>query len=173
MIYSCLGKAPSVTYSEYVSVASPVQYAMHMQRIILSYVAYMALTHFSALPHKPHDFRIKLFNIGYVFIFFLQTLLPHSQENWARYYRKCTYAFGKAPFILVKLVCYWEYSIEEPQRTNQELERHITEAQQLTQGPRWPIEEPQQRISGDATTAAEMRNQLWTCLQHMLNGFHL
>jgi hypothetical protein len=45
----CLGKAKSITYSEYVSVALCIQHAKRMRRIILSSVACLALQYF--LPH--------------------------------------------------------------------------------------------------------------------------
>jgi len=44
-------------YSEYVSVASVIQHAMCMRRIILSPVVCLAVPYFTPLPHKRHDFR--------------------------------------------------------------------------------------------------------------------
>jgi hypothetical protein len=45
-----------------------IQHAQRMRRIILSYVAYLALQYFSTLSHKRHNFRKKeLFNVKCVF----------------------------------------------------------------------------------------------------------
>ena len=51
------GKAISITYSECVFVALVIQHATRTPRIILIYVACLALSCFSALSHKRHDFR--------------------------------------------------------------------------------------------------------------------
>ena len=41
------------------SVALGTRHAMRMRRIILSSVAYLAVVHFSTLPHKRHDYQEK------------------------------------------------------------------------------------------------------------------
>jgi len=43
-------------YSERVSVALLIQYAMRMCHIKMSFVALLPLTYFYTLPHKRHDF---------------------------------------------------------------------------------------------------------------------
>jgi hypothetical protein len=53
----CGGKAISITYSECVSVASFVQHAKRMRRIILSSVACPAVQHSPTLSHKRYNFR--------------------------------------------------------------------------------------------------------------------
>ena len=53
----CSGKAITMKYSERVSVALLIQYAMRMRRIIMSSGALLALTYFPTLSHKRHDFR--------------------------------------------------------------------------------------------------------------------
>jgi hypothetical protein len=76
--HCCRGKAISITYSEWVSVALVIQHAKRMRRIILSSVACPALQNFSTLSHKRHDFRKKLLNTTCVFWFSLQRLCETS-----------------------------------------------------------------------------------------------
>jgi hypothetical protein len=49
----------SITYSECVSVVLVIQHAKRMRRIILSFVASLALPNFATLSHKRNDFRQK------------------------------------------------------------------------------------------------------------------
>jgi hypothetical protein len=60
-----------------VSVASVIQYAKRMRRIILSSVACSTLPYFSTLSHKRHDLKKKLLNLKCVFLFSLQLLSEH------------------------------------------------------------------------------------------------
>jgi len=55
----CCGKAISVTYSECVSVALVIQYAMRMGRVILPCVARTAVPYCSTLSGKRQDYREK------------------------------------------------------------------------------------------------------------------
>jgi hypothetical protein len=56
----CHEKAISNTYSEYVFVTLVIQHIMLIRHIILSSVTYPALSHFSTLSYKWHDFRKNL-----------------------------------------------------------------------------------------------------------------
>jgi hypothetical protein len=53
----CRVEVVSVTQYEYVSVALVIQHAKRMRRVILSCVACLAVSHFSTLVRKWHDFR--------------------------------------------------------------------------------------------------------------------
>jgi hypothetical protein len=68
------GRAIRITYSEREFVALGIQQAKHMCCIILSFVAPLALQHFSTLSHKQHYFQKKLQNIKCLFWFSLQLL---------------------------------------------------------------------------------------------------
>ena len=65
----CRGNAISVLYSECASVATVIQHAERMRRIMLLYLACLAVPLVSRLSHKRHDFRRKkeLLNMRRVF----------------------------------------------------------------------------------------------------------
>ena len=48
-----------VTYFKYVSVALGIQHAMRMRRILLSFLACLAIPYFSTSFHTRRDFRKK------------------------------------------------------------------------------------------------------------------
>ena len=58
--HSCIGKAKSITYSEFMLIALGIQHAMRMRRILLLPVA-------CTLSHKRHDVRKISLNIKCVF----------------------------------------------------------------------------------------------------------
>jgi hypothetical protein len=53
----CRGKAISITYSEFVSLALVIQHATRLHDVILSPASCLALPYLSSLFHKRHDFR--------------------------------------------------------------------------------------------------------------------
>ena len=57
--HCCRGKAKIITYSACESVASVIQHAKRMRRVILSSVASLALQYFTTLSRKWHDIREK------------------------------------------------------------------------------------------------------------------
>jgi hypothetical protein len=74
------GKAIIITYSECVSVASSIQHAKRIRRIVLSSVASLAVQNLSILSHRRNDFGKKSYwNKIYVVIFsklLSKTFLP-------------------------------------------------------------------------------------------------
>jgi hypothetical protein len=86
--HGCLEKAISIPHSQCVSVALFIQYAKRMRIIILSYMAFLALKHFSTLSHKRHNYRgKKLLNIKCVLNFSTTSVWNISQcdNNSERY----------------------------------------------------------------------------------------
>jgi len=64
----------NITYSECVFVALVIQHAEPMRRIVLSFVACLALPYFfSILSHKRHDFRKNVIEVKYVCFDLLHT----------------------------------------------------------------------------------------------------
>jgi hypothetical protein len=57
--HSCRGKAMSIKYSEYVSVAVVSQHATRVRRVMLSSADCLAVPYFFTLSHERHDFRRK------------------------------------------------------------------------------------------------------------------
>jgi hypothetical protein len=79
----------SITYAERVFVALVIQHPMRMNRIIMSCVC-PALSYFSTLSHKRHDFRENIMNIKCVLMFLYNFCLKNPKKNLARYYHKIT-----------------------------------------------------------------------------------
>jgi hypothetical protein len=107
----CCEKAISIAYSECVSVASVIQHAKCMRRIILPSVACMEIPYFATLSHKRQHFRKKLLNMKCVLI--LSTNLPETILILRRIQRdiiiKIHRSSGRVPAILV--ICYlFEFS---------------------------------------------------------------
>jgi hypothetical protein len=71
---------------------SSMQNASFLRRIILSSVACLAVTYFSTLSHKRHDFRKKVMEHK-MYVLILSTTfvwnISHSKKNSVRYH-KCT-----------------------------------------------------------------------------------
>ena len=91
--HCCHGKALNITYSECVSVALVIQHAKQTGCIILSSVVCPALSYFSTLSHKLHNFQVKLLNIKWMFLFSLQILSETFhilRSEWVRCYHKFT-----------------------------------------------------------------------------------
>jgi len=61
------GGGQGITYSECISVASVIQDAMRMRRIILLSVISPAVPYFSTLSHKQRDFLIYIYIYIYIF----------------------------------------------------------------------------------------------------------
>ena len=73
----CRAKGRGITDSEFVSIALVIQHAKRMDRIMLSYVPYLALPYFFTLSHKRYDFRGgKLLHIMKCFYFIYNFCFP-------------------------------------------------------------------------------------------------
>jgi hypothetical protein len=77
-----------------VSVASVIQHAKRMRRIILSSVVCLAVQYFTTLSHKRHDCQEKkkvTEHKKYVLIFSSSFVwnISHSKKNSATYYHEC------------------------------------------------------------------------------------
>jgi len=73
--YFCRGETVTITCSGCMSVALVIQHTKPIRRIILSPVACLAVSYFSTLSHKRHDFREKKgYCLRNVFWFFLHLL---------------------------------------------------------------------------------------------------
>ena len=74
--HCCGSKAVSVTFYDSVSVASVIQHAKRMRRIILPSVTCPSDPYyfFFALSHKLHDFRKNLLEINVSFCFLYKTV---------------------------------------------------------------------------------------------------
>jgi hypothetical protein len=59
-INCCSGKAISITYSEFMSIAIIIQHANRMRLNVLASVAYLVLQYFKTLSHKRHVSREKV-----------------------------------------------------------------------------------------------------------------
>ena len=78
-------------FSECGSVALVIQLAQNMSSMILSSLAYLDVTYFSAFSYKRHDFREIVFeNKIYVLMFSTSFVrnISHSKNNSASYCRK-------------------------------------------------------------------------------------
>jgi hypothetical protein len=102
----CCGRAIGTKYSECVSAALVIQHAKYMRRIILPYVALMALPCFFTVSHKMHDFRKKN-----VFWFYLQ-FLPETSFILRRIKQGIIFnvhtSSCKLPIIFVRY--YWKFN---------------------------------------------------------------
>jgi len=87
--HCCRGKATSVTYSDCVSVAFVIEYAMCKSGIILSAVPCLALLYFSASSHKVCDFtkKITAHKMCVLSLQLLSVTFFHSRNNSLRYYQ--------------------------------------------------------------------------------------
>jgi hypothetical protein len=88
----CRGKAIRITYSECGFVALVVQHAMRMRHFMPS-VASPALSYFSTLSHKRHDYRIKVVEYKMCVLIFSTTFVSnifHVKRNAERPYHKRT-----------------------------------------------------------------------------------
>jgi hypothetical protein len=101
--HCCLGKAISITYSEWMSVALVIQLGMCMQ-LILSSVACLAVPHFSTPSHKNGRILGKsLLNIKYVdFLYNIFWNISHSKVNSVRYYHYHYRASCEVPVVIVR-----------------------------------------------------------------------
>jgi hypothetical protein len=87
--HCCLGKAISIKYSEWMSVALVIQHGMCVQ-LILSSVACLALSQFPTLSNKGTILEI-LLNIKYLdFLYNYFWNISHSKVNSVRYCHKYT-----------------------------------------------------------------------------------
>jgi hypothetical protein len=76
-----------ITYSECVSLALVIRHAQHMQCIMLSSVACLALPYFPTLFHKQHNFQKNVIQHKTCVLIFSATFvsnISHFKKNSAR-----------------------------------------------------------------------------------------
>ena len=94
----CSEKAMSITYYGCVCAVLVIQHAKRMRRIILSSVPCLALTCFSILSNKRHDFRKNVIGMKYVFWFSLQFLSEKFTKVFMQSTRYFCYILRKTTF---------------------------------------------------------------------------
>ena len=137
--HCCRGKAISITFAECLSVALVIQHAKHMCHIILSSVAFAALSYSSTSSHKWHIFKTEKLNVKCVFFsktFFWK--ISHFQKNSARRYHKCTYVFIQSTHYScqISMTHYFPQHIFEKHSNVRFHENPFSESQDVPHGHR-------------------------------------
>ena len=109
----------SIKYSEFMPLDLVILNAMRMSRTVLSYMARLALLHFSTLYHKRHDFRDTVFEHNMRFAYVYNFHLEHFfiLRRGERCYNTCVLVLFERTRYSCPILMKLEFSIRFSKNT--------------------------------------------------------